>query len=97
MKNVLSTKIPIDEPQKDQLRTLFASPAYLLLREVIVAHCTEHQMDFANKSMYANENAKEQAEVARSQASRFMGALDVLDDLQKIEDQWFRIALETRR
>lgn len=95
--NVIATPHPIEESQKDQLRTLFASPAYGLLREILVAHCTQHQVAFVNKSMYENENAIAQADDARVQASRFNGVLDVLDDIQKKEEQWFRINLDQRR
>lgn len=97
MKNVIATHIPIEDAQKDQLRTLFNSAGYALLREVIAAHCASHQVGFMNKAMYSNENAKAQAETDRQAAARFMETMDVLDGLEKIEDQWFRINLEQRR
>ena len=97
MKNIVTQKFIIEDVQKDQLRTLFSSPAYGLLREVIAAHCAEHQVDFVNKTMYDNENARAQAMESEAKARRFNSALNVLDDIEKIEDQWFRISLEQRR
>lgn len=97
MKNIIANKHPILEEQKKELRTLFASPAYGLLREIIVAHCTVHQADFSNKSMYPNENAEEQAKQAKLDAMRFMVTMDVLDDVGKLEEEWFLISLEQRR
>lgn len=97
MKNIISGKHPILEEQKQDLRTLFASPAYGLLREIIVAHCTEQQVDYANKSMYSNDNAAEQASAAKEKAQRYMATMDVLDDMGKLEEEWFLISLEQRR
>jgi transcriptional/translational regulatory protein YebC/TACO1 len=97
VKNIIATEYPISDDQKKDLRTLLISPAYGLLREIIAAHCTKHQVDFANKSMYPNDNAEAQAKEAQTQAARFMNTLDVLDDVQKLEDGWIRISLEQRR
>lgn len=95
--SILTTRIPVDQKQRDGLRTMFASGDYLTLREVISAHCVEAQIDSGNKALYANENAKLQSEASKTRAAQFNTVLDVLDFLERNGEEWFRISLEQRR
>lgn len=96
MNPIVANKYPIEPPQVDNLRTLFESPAYTTLKEIIVAHCVHAQVQFMNCSLYNNDNATVQAMEHQTQAARFNNALDVLDDLEGKMEEWFRIKLETR-
>lgn len=97
MKSLEVVRIPLEQTQQDQLRTLFASPGWLILREVLSAHCVEAQAEFLDASMYENDVATGRASAAQTKAKLFNDTLDVLDGLQGKMDEWYRINLEQRR
>lgn len=96
MQPLLVVKTPIEPEQADQLKTLFASPGFSTLRDIITAQCMEQQAVFMNMTLYENENAENQALIAKLKAMEYNHALDVLDRLQQFEQEWFRIKLEQR-
>lgn len=93
---IVATKYPIEPPQADLLRTMFASPAYTTLKEILAAHCAFAQVEYSNRSCYENENAQEQASSAQKRAVRLRATLDVLDDIEGKMEEWFRIKLEPK-
>lgn len=95
MQTLLTTRIPLDSAQADQLRRMLASPAYAALRDVIAAHCALHQVTYMNTALYNNENAEAHMSEARTKAIAFNAALDVLDELARNSHEWFRIELKT--
>jgi hypothetical protein len=97
MPGLITTGIPVPDPQRDELRTMFASAAYLTLREILSAHCAEAQAAFANASMYGTEAAGIHVDEAKNKALRFNAALDVLDSIEQKADEWYRITLEQGR
>lgn len=97
MKSIETVRVPVEPTQQDNLRTLFASPGWLILREILSAHCVESQAAFLDASMYESENASDKATSAKDAAVRFNTALDVLDGIQGNVDEWFRIMIEQRR
>lgn len=97
MQSISATKVPIEPKQQDNLRTLFASPGWLILREVLSAHCNEAQAAFLDASMYATENASDKATDEKAKAIAYNMTLDVLDLVQSNEEEWYRITLEQRR
>jgi len=97
MQSISCIRVPIEPSQTDQLRTLFASPGWTVLREVLSAHCVESQCAFLDASMYNGETATGTAAIAKDVAVRFNTALDVLDVVQGNMDEWYRITLEQRR
>lgn len=97
MKSLEISKVPIENEQQDKLRTLFASPGWLILREVLSAACVEAQVAYMDASLYQNENAIERADTAKAAAVRFNTTLDVLDEVQSNVDGWYRITIEQRR
>lgn len=97
MQSIQTTKVQLEPQQQDALKTLFASPAWATLREVISAHCTEAQVQFLDTSMYDTESAIAKAAAARALASGYNITMDVLDGLQENSEEWYRITVETRR
>lgn len=95
MQTLTATKIPVEPEQADKLRVLFATPAYGTLREILVGRCALAQVEFMNTSLYQNDNADTRALEARAKAIGYNLVLDVLDDIQAKEQEWFRIKLET--
>lgn len=96
MQSLVAKKIPLEPAQADQLKTLFASAGFGILREVIAAHCAVAQVDYMNSSLYETDNAENKALIAKLKAIEFNHALDVLDRLGQLEQEWFRINLEQR-
>lgn len=76
---------------------MFASPGWLILREVLSAHCVEAQVAFLDASLYSSENAVDKATTSKEAATRFNTAMDVLDEMQGKVEEWHRITLEQRR
>lgn len=97
MQSISTIKIQIEQAQQDQLRTLFASPGWTVLREVLSAHCVEAQAAFMDASMYATENATVKADAERAKAMGYNMTLDVLDAVEGNMEEWYRITLEQRR
>lgn len=97
MQSISTTRVPIEKEQSDQLQTLFASPGWLTLREILSAHCVEAQAAFMDASMYPNENADNRATSEKAKAVGYNIALDILDLVQSNMEEWYRITLEQRR
>lgn len=97
MPSLTAISVPLEPAQQDQLRTMFNSPAFMSLREIISAHCTKWQADYLEFSLYATDQAEQKAAEAKLEAMKFNLTLDVLDFIQEKGDQWFRITLEQRR
>jgi hypothetical protein len=95
MQTLVATKILVEPEQAEKLRSLFLTPAYGTLREIICGRCAEAQVEFMNTSLYQNDNADQRALEARAKAIGYNLVLDVLDDIQSKEQEWFRIKLET--
>ena len=83
MPSLTTTPVPLEQAQQDQLRTMFASPAFGTLREIISAHCTKWQAEYLEASLYSTEVAEGKADHAKTEAARFNTALDVLDFIQE--------------
>lgn len=97
MPSIIANRFPIADAEKDQLRTMFASPAWSTLREIVSARCVEAQAHYLDASMYETENASDAAATAKASAKRFNTTMDVLDEAEKNMDEWYRITLEQRR
>lgn len=97
MQSISATRVPIEQAQQDQLRTLFASPGWNVLREILSSHCAEAQAAYMDASMYVTENATNKATAEKARAVDYNTTLDVLDAVQEKMDEWYRITLEQRR
>ena len=92
------TRQPLDATQQGSLRTLFDSPSFSLLKEVVVARCIEKQVSAMSAALYPeNEHAEEDAKRDSAQATLLNAVLDVLDDLAKKEQDWWTVSIEPRR
>lgn len=96
---IASNKWPLVQQDKDKIQTVLANPGYLLLKEIIAAHCVVAQVDAMNASLYDkdNPNAQAVASGAQAKAARLNAALDVLDEIEAKPDEWFKVTLEPRR
>lgn len=94
---VIVTRQPVDATQQGYLRSLFSSPGFSLLKELVASKCIEKQAQSMNMQLYPqNENAVERAAAFAKEAVGFSDALDVIADLEK-NDLWWTVKLETTR
>jgi len=95
------TAIPIalSSQQRDELNGVFSSPGYSLLKRVLASHCLREMVIAANKGLYesTSEIALTQSKHHRSRAEYINALLDVLDDIEAKEDEWFIASLECKR
>lgn len=95
---IVATRQPLDATQQGLLRNLFDSPAFSLLKEVVVARCIDRQVEAINAALYPNsETATDVAAHEIAAASGLNTILDLLDDLSKEEQEWWTIKMEPRR
>lgn len=88
----------LEAARSDELRKLFESGPFILLREVIAANCVMAQLASMNALVYPdNELAKTDMVTASQDAIKLNSFLDLLDDLVKTEEKWFTITLEPSR
>lgn len=97
MHTLLANSTPIEPKQAEDLRALFTSPGYAVLREIIAGHCAAAQVQFMNTSLYDNENAAAQGKEFLERAIQFNAALDVIDLVAASEEKWVRTQVETKR
>ncbi len=97
MKSIEVVQTALEQVQQDKLSELFGSNAWGLLREVIGAHCNKAEAEFLDASLYDTEAAKGKAEASLERAKMYDAALNVLDEIQKSSEEWYRIRLESRR
>lgn len=98
IKPILFTRIPVLDTQLDALRTLLSSPGFSLLKEVVSAKCIEAQVDAMNARLYPSHDvAQTEATEKERKAADFSKCLEILDDLQEKEQEWFTAKLEHRR
>lgn len=95
---IIFTRVPIVATQQDILRTALASSGFSILKEVISAKCIEAQVKSMNAHLYmVNESAIREANEQSRMASKYNSFLDILDELQEKEEEWFTAKLEHRR
>lgn len=92
---IVATREAADPTRRADLEKLFASPAFLFLKEMVAARCALHQTEAMNAALYQdNPEAAAKAESERNKASDCNKVLDMLDDLSRKEDEWFTVKLE---
>lgn len=92
---IVISRLPAGATQRKELEKLFASPTYLFFKEMVASKCISHQVESMNAALYPdNEDAVAKHEVEKRKASIVKALLDVLDDLEKKEDEWFTVKLE---
>jgi hypothetical protein len=95
---IVFTRIPIDGDQRKRIQGLHAQPGYQLLKEIIGAHASEEQVKAMNAGLYAqiSDIAREDVENAIRKAAEYSRALDILDEIEQKEEEWFTAKLEHR-
>lgn len=90
--------LPADAAQRETLQKLFASAGYLLLKEIVAAHCIMHQCKAAEALCYSadNDDAKDVMNSAIKLSGYYSRALDILDELEEMPEKWVRVKVETR-
>jgi hypothetical protein len=96
---IVFSPIPLDGEQRKRVESLFTQPGWVLLKEIIVANAIKRQVEAMNAGLYAeaNNQAKADAQAAADRAARYSTTLDILDDLEQKEQEWFLAKLEARR
>jgi len=91
-------KIHIDGEQRKRLQGLHAQPGYQLLKEIIGAHASEQQVVAMNAGLYAqiSDIATEDTKSAIHKAAEYSRALDILDEIEQKEEEWFTAKVESR-
>jgi len=91
------TPIALDATKRGALQSLFTSPGYLVLREVVAAQCAIRQVKSINAQMCPlNDALAELAQREKEIAQRYHVAMEVLDAIEKSEQQWVTVVLEQR-
>lgn len=90
---------PFDKRQNDQVRSAIGHEGYQLLREAIAANAVKLHVEALNAGVYSrtSEDAKAKVELLTEQAALYARALDVLDEMEKKPDQWFKAELKAGR
>ena len=95
---ISATRQPLDATQQGSLRKLFDSPEFSLLKELVVSRCISHQVAAMSAELYpSNPKAIEDAGREKASAVTCSDLLDLLDDLQKQEQEWWTIKIEPHR
>lgn len=85
---------PATSSQRADLEKLFASPAFLLLKEVIASHCITAQVKAMNAGLHPDSEAATAEKAGEElKAIHYNLALDLLDDLSKNDSKWFTVQL----
>lgn len=91
------TRLPADATQQAELRKFFNSEIFTLLKEMVAAHCAQHQINAMRVLLYPdNEKAKLIAGEETARAALFNSLLDMLDDISKKEEEWFTVRTEIK-
>lgn len=92
---IVVTRLPVVAAQHGLLQTLFASPSYSLLKEVVAAKCIEAQVNMANAALYPNnDGANATASEMSRRASELAKCLDILDEIGEKEEEWYTVKIE---
>ena len=96
---IVFNPIPLDGEQKKRVQGLFTQPGWVLLKEIIAANAIKRQVDAMNAGLYAkaSDTAKADMEGVAEKAAQFAVTLDILDDLEAKDQEWFLTKLEARR
>lgn len=95
---IFPTKVPADAIQRGHLQTLFSSPGFSLLKEMIAARCIEAQVEAMNMRLYPkNPVAVGGADEKEFEARLLNGCLEYLDFFSGSDQEWHTVKLEHRR
>lgn len=92
-----SRRLQLDATQMKQLRELFVSQGYILLKGVVASRCVELQIDSINRQLYpSNEMSVERAKDSIAEARELNAILQILDELEGDEARWYTVTPERR-
>lgn len=92
---ITCSRLPVAPTQRGDLEKLFGSPAFLLLKELVAAHCIVAQVDSMNAALYpGNDAAEDKRKLEQEKAAEWNAVLDMLDELSGNEQEWFTVKLE---
>ena len=95
---IVFSKIHINGEQRERLQGLQTQPGYQLLKEIIGAHASEQQVQAMSAGLYAqiSDIATEDTKRAIRKAAEYSRTLDILDEIEQKEEEWFTAKLEHR-
>lgn len=88
------THQPLAATPRGSLKNLIDSAGFQVLREVVASRSAGEAVEAAN--WIANEDL-ERSKARAVIAARYAACVEILDELQKSEDQWFTVKIEPRR
>lgn len=95
---ILISRRPADATQQAELRKLFASSGYLILKEMVAARCSEAQVHAMTALLYPeNDVAVADQKTNKDLAIQLNAFLDMLDDFEKKDQDWFTVKVEVSR
>lgn len=96
---IVFSAIPLDADQKKRVQGLFGQPGWVLLKEIIAANAIKRQVTAMNAGLYSkiNDDARKDMEGVADKAAQYATTLDILDDLEAKEQEWFLTELKARR
>jgi hypothetical protein len=95
---IIFSRQHLDLEQQKRLAELFAHSGYALLKTIIGAHASEQQVSAMNAGLYVGISgiAKDDTNAAVTKATVYSQTLDVLDELELKQEEWFTAKLEHR-
>lgn len=95
---IIFSRASVDAEQRKRLAEVFAHPGYALLKGIISAHAMEHQVNAMNSGLYANfsDLATDDTVGSCRKASAYSKTLDILEELEAKDTEWFTPRLEPR-
>jgi|GEM_PF-5794315 hypothetical protein len=95
---IIFSRASVDSDQRNRLAELFAHPGYALLKGIIGAHATERQAQAMNAGLYAlmSDDAAADTKSAIRKAAEYSKTLDILEEIEAKDTEWFTAKLEPR-
>lgn len=80
-------KTPMEKGNEHELKSLFGKTGFKMLENVILGRLTKHSVEATNKAIESGKypNMSESAETELKHAIRYQTALEVLDEVRKME------------
>jgi len=95
---IIFSRASVDSEQRKRLAELFAHPGFILLKGILGAHASEQQVQAMNAGLYSDFSsiAKDDTAAAIRKAGDYSKALDILEEIEAKDTEWFTAKLEPR-
>jgi len=95
---IIFSRASVSEEQRKRLAELFAHPGFLLLKHIIGAHASEQQVNAMNAGLYSDlsDIAQDDTKSAVRKAADYSRTLDIIEEIEAKDVEWFTAKLEPR-